>query len=65
MSVAGNCSLLSANISTRRSCLIIKIKMSDKGRRRKVRDCGDSEKLSEDSYEDNEIAKGSEEVRLD
>jgi hypothetical protein len=39
------------------------IKMSDESRRRKARDCGDSEKLSEDSYEDNEIVKGSEEVR--
>lgn len=38
--------------------------MSDKGRRRKARDSGDSEKLSEDSYEDNEIIKGSEEVRM-
>ncbi|GFG38466.1 hypothetical protein Cfor_02365 [Coptotermes formosanus] len=35
--------------------------MSDKGRRRKARESGDSEKLSEDSYEDNEIIKGSEE----
>jgi len=38
--------------------------MSDKSRRRKTRDSGDSEKLSEDSYEDNEIIKGSEEVRM-
>ncbi|XP_069676047.1 protein CASC3-like isoform X2 [Periplaneta americana] len=35
--------------------------MSDKSRRRKARESGDSEKLSEDSYEDNEIIKGSEE----
>ena len=35
--------------------------MSDKSRRRKPRNSGDSEKLSEDSYED--IVKGSEEVR--
>jgi hypothetical protein len=38
--------------------------MSDKVRRRKSRESGDSEKLSEDSFEDNEIPKGSEEVRL-
>ena len=37
--------------------------MSDKSRRRKPIDSGDSEKLSEDSYEDNEIVKGSEGVR--
>jgi hypothetical protein len=38
--------------------------MSDKGRRRKSGESEDSEKLSEDSYEDNEITEGSEEVRL-